>query len=125
MSAMMLALAGARPAAGAAGGVTPNALPWKVIYGITPASTQPLQVTGITNPITVSASLAGGASLAHILNGAVTAYSGPFVVNLNDYLAWQVSGAFGTDYSGTITVTNTTDSGALLAHVTYILHGSF
>ncbi len=75
-------------AAGGSGGVTtPATLAWSDIYGEDSGSTQTLAVTGITTAIQLSAAKTGGGLLSYILNGAYSAYTGPFNVRPNDTLA--------------------------------------
>ena len=109
-------------AAGGSGAVASN-LTWGDIYGEDSGSTQALAVTGILSPIQVTASRTGLGVLNYILNGTFAPYTGAFIVNPNDRLAWAVSLNGSADRSGVITVTNTS-AGAVIDQFGYTIYAS-
>jgi|GEM_PF-3286285 len=118
----MMALATGQIGAGApglGGSVHISTLPaWTSITGIV-AGTSNGQTLAITNPVTLSAAIVGGGSLGYLLNGTYYFYGGPFVVHPSDILVWSVvvGGASG---AGTVTVTNTSDTGSpVIATINY------
>jgi hypothetical protein len=126
----------ARAAAGGGGGggdVTPNAVNWANVtnWAPGPVQTSMLQITGITEPITLRVNLAissfGGMyenfnhkfsvqSTASFGTGTAIANNGTFTVSNNQYLGFSNQGFSGnvptmyTDW----TITNTSDSNTVL-----------
>ena len=104
------------------GVVTPSpALVWSNVAGSLIGSTQALTVLGITQAISVSATNSGASSLIYTLNGTSKTYTGAFPVHAGDTLGWQLYG-IGT---GTVTVNNQSNAGALLAGFTYLITGIY
>lgn len=122
----------ARVAAGG-GDVTPNAVNWANVqeYAPGPVQTSMLQITGITEPITLRVNLViasiGGLyenfnhkfsvqSTASFGTGTAIANNGTFTVSNNQYLGFSNQGVSGnsptmfTDW----TITNTSDSNTVL-----------
>jgi hypothetical protein len=124
MSAPLIALAGTGGSGGGGGGGdVPNPLAWYDIYGIGSGATQELTVTGISVAISISAAQAGTGHLSYILNGVTSSYTGQFLANVNDTLAWLVTTGVAAR-SGTITVSNLTAGGTVLRVINYALSGS-
>lgn len=111
-------------AAGIAGGgdVTPNAVNWANISSATsPAANANQTVDGCSRSITISAANSGSGFLEYRLDsGSYVTYSAPFSVNAlaGQTLNWRVS-AFAGTVTGTITVTNDSDSSTTLDTFTY------
>ena len=125
MSGAVILSAGSAQMAGGGGGVViPNPLEWTDAYGDIIASTNLQTVSGITTPISVAASISGGGTLHLAQNGTGRVYSGPFLVNPSDTLVWSIVNVTTVSVSGTITITNSSDGGAVLDAPTYTATGS-
>jgi hypothetical protein len=116
MTGAVMALA-AGGASGAGGGAVPSPTPvWTTITGTFIGSSNTQTISGISGPISLTASVTGGAPLYYVQNGGgPVAYTGAFPVNPGDTLAWMIM----APGSGTVTVTNVSDSDATLATIPY------
>lgn len=123
MTGAVLALVGAVAAGGGAGpggGGTLGPLTWADIYGDYTANNTALTVTGITSFHSLTASRTGAAALYYVLNGTRLAYAGAFNVNAADTLGWQVvNNVRNTFKSGTVTVNDASNGGALVSTFNY------
>lgn len=101
------------------GGVTPDAVNWPDVSGTTVGSTGYQTITGITSPISLKITWTGAGTLIYLINGSVSAITngGSLTVNNSDTLAFNVSS--GTNVTGTVTVTNSSDSNTVLDTFTY------
>lgn len=102
--------------------VTPSPTPnWANCSGVLVASTNTVQIQAINAPITLMASWTGAGGLSAFVNGVQTVLTNPgsFVAHLNDEVSFQ---AFNVGASGTVTVVNTSDSGATLDTFTYAIY---
>ena len=120
----------ARAAAGGGGGgdVTPNAVNWANVIANAPGPVQTsmLQITGITETITLRVNLVlnGGfqnsnhkfsvQSTASFGTGTAIADNGTFTVSNNQYLGFSNEGSIVTTGSTDWTITNTSDSNTVL-----------
>jgi hypothetical protein len=121
MTGAIAAIAGTAGQSAASGVVVPSPTPvWTSIYGYDYGVTNSQTISGISAPISISASNSGAATLFYVLNGVSTLYTGAFTARDGDVLAWSVAVGL-TGKSGTITVTNGSDGGATLATITYVL----
>ena len=123
MTGMVLALATEGTAPGS-GSTAPGATSWASIYGTDVAYDSPVTITGITVPISITASKSStNGTILYQLNGNPYTYTGAFTVHPGDYLAWGISCAhIGT--VGTLTVTNATTSTVLEA-ISYAVFSSY
>ena len=116
----------ARAAAGGGGGgdVTPNAVNWANVVGVqsTFERTAMLQITGIDQTITLRVAHSGGATAAgYSVNSTATygtntniATNGTFTVSNNQYVGFQASIQFSGSATQSFTITNVSDSDAVL-----------
>ena len=117
----------ARAAAGGGGGgdVTPNAVNWA--NAVPPGNqtftrTAMLQITGITETITLRVVHSGGATAAgYSVNSTATygtntsiASNGTLTISNNQYLGFQASIAFTGSATQSFTITNVSDADAVL-----------
>lgn len=104
------------------GDVTPNAVNWANISSASsPAANANQTVNGCSRSITISAANSGSGFLEYRLDsGSYVTYSAPFSVNAlaGQTLNWRIS-AFAGTVTGTITVTNDSDSSTTLDTFTY------
>ena len=115
----------ARAAAGGGGGVTPNAVNWA---NAVPSGNQSftrtamLQITGITQTITVRVVHSGGATAAGYSVNSTSTYgavypitsNGTFTISNNQYLGFQASIQFSGGATQSFTITNVSDANAVL-----------
>ena len=103
--------------------VTPNAVNWANISSASsPAANANQTVNGCSRSITISAANSGSGILSYRLDsGSSTPYSAPFSVDAagGQTLNWQVAATLGNTVTGTITVTNDSDSSTTLDTFTY------
>lgn len=103
------------------GDVTPNAVNWAAVSGVSPQANANQTVDGCSRSITLSAVNSSSGTLKYSLaGGAFTAYLAPFSVDAaaGQTLRWQVESAIGTK-TGTVTVKNDSDGGTTLDTFTY------
>ncbi len=126
MSGAVILSAGSAQMSGGGGGVVviPGPLEWADAYGDIIATTNVQTVSGITAPISVAAAISGGGTLHLVQNGGGREYGGPFLVDPGDTLAWSIVNVSTVAVSGTITITNASDGGAVLDAPTYTATGS-
>lgn len=124
MSGAVILTAGMAQTAGGGGTVIPNPLEWTDAFGSVVASTNVQTVSGISVPISVLASKSGGGVLHYAQNGTGAAYVGPILVNPGDTLVWTIFNVGSLSVSGTITITNGSDGGAVLDAPSYTATGS-
>jgi len=115
----MAALSGA--GGGASGGGGLGTLSWANIYGSYAGSNPPLTIPAIPAAHTLTATKAGPGMLSYLLNGSSYAYSGGFAVHAGDALAWLVASSGGAGQSGSVTVNDASNGGALVGSFNYIL----
>lgn len=117
-------LIGSGSGGGGGGGgtdITPDAVTFNNFSDSAFASGNTVTITGINAPITVSLGFTGLANRQYAVNGSWKGYTASFTMNNNDTLTLGVS-FHGSSYvaqSGTITVTNVTDSNATLGSCSY------
>jgi hypothetical protein len=117
----------ARAAAGGGGGgdVTPAAVNWANVTGeYSNVTTSMLQITGITTTITIKVSFTGTQqnqkysvqSTASFGTGTAIANDGTFTVSNNQYVGFRADcgGACAVQKTSTWTITNVSDSNAVL-----------
>lgn len=103
------------------GTVVPGVVDWPDVSGVGAASTGNQTFTGLSTPITLQVDWTGGASLAYSLNGASFASltsGGSIIVQNTNTLGFAL---FGAGHSGTVTVTNISDSSTVLDTFTYVV----
>lgn len=106
--------------------VTPDAVNWPNISGVSPQSTGNQTITGIDATITLSAQVttvvqAGGIFSIFVNDSFVATFSttlAEFSVSSGDTVSFSVQPSFGT-VEGTVTVRNVTDSNTTLDTFTY------
>jgi hypothetical protein len=106
---------------GGGGGTTLDPLHWTNITGSFAGATNTQTISGITNPVSLSVVITGGATLRYDLNGTYANYTGAFNVVATDTLSWLVV-SVGSAHAGTITVTNATTS-TVVATISYSVSG--
>lgn len=111
-------------AAAPAWGGRPNALNWSAISGVDFASTNVQTISGLNGPISVAASHTGAGLLFYALNGLFNVYSGPFTVRNGDVLAWTVETSDSRRVAGTVTVSDVSAAGGILASFAYAVASS-
>ena len=114
----------ARAAAGGGGGgdVTPNAVNWANVSGAQTTQTAMLQITGITETITLRVVHSGSLSnISYDVNstasfGTLTAIAsnGTFTVSNNEYVGFQAQINFSGSATQSFTITNVSDADAVL-----------
>jgi hypothetical protein len=123
MTGAIAALVGAGGAGG--GGGTVGALSWGSISGSQAGSNAALTITGISSAHSFEAGpSSGGVSLGYTLNGTYVAYTGAFNVHNGDTLGWTVVNNTKPTKSGTVTVTDLTDGGAVVDTFSYVVVGT-
>jgi hypothetical protein len=108
---------------GGGGTVVPDTLSWANIIGEEVGENAALTIAGITVPINIQGSLTGNGDLFYIHDGTYSASGAVFAVNDGDTLAWGVSNSGFSPVSGTVTVTNVSDSDTVLDTFTYRVTG--
>lgn len=99
--------------------VTPNPISWPNISGINIGSTGDQTITGFGAPISLEVTFTGSGLIRYQLNdGALTtiASGSSFTAHNNDKI-----GFFSGAGSGTVTITNLSDSSTVLATFTYFV----
>lgn len=117
------AIVGGGGGGGIGSDVTPDAVNWPNCSGVVTASTPPQTISGIDTTITLSITWTGAGSLGVSKTGSAGAATGSnptsVPVSNGDTLAFILSGV-GT--SGTVTVTNVSDSSTVLDTFTYAVY---
>ncbi len=116
MSGIIDVLAAAGQALGSGG--TPTTPDWTGIYGFDVAYTNNATMAGYTGSISISASRTGSGTLYYVLNGSSFLYTGAITVPVGATLGWGISIPGSVTCSGTITVTDNTNS-TTLATIAY------
>jgi len=125
LTGAVLALVGAGVGGGESGGGTLGALAWANIFGVGGGSNEALTITGITSPHTLTATITGTGLLYYTLNGATLApYAGGIACADSATLGWTIINPSTSRASGTITINDASDAGALVDSFSYSCSGS-
>lgn len=121
MAGAILATGGGSVGAGAGGGVVISPAPvWPNISDAIIGATGDQTISGISVPVSLTATMTGGGVLYYSLNdGTVINYAGAFTVHNGDKLNWLVAGS---GVSGSVTVNNQSNGGATVATFTYVVY---
>jgi len=125
--ALMALAAGGTGGGGGGDGDVPSPTPsWNDVYATNSGATNYQTISGITVPLTITATDTGGSLLYYSLNGQYNVYTGGFTVHAGDVLNWipqntPAERASMTRLTGTVTITNVTDSNTVLDTFSYSL----
>lgn len=110
------------------GDVTPNAVNWAAVSGVSPQANANQTVDGCTRSITISMAKSGTTGTTSIVeyriaSGSYVTYTAPFSIDAlaGQTLNWRVQLAAPGAGTGTITVKNDSDASATLDTFTYNL----
>jgi hypothetical protein len=103
--------------------VTPNAVNWANVSGVSPQANANQTIDGITSSISISLTGMDVNTLAYyrINSGSYVLYTAPFSVSNGQTLNFQMQALPATSPSGTITVRNDSSGSATLDTFTYSL----
>ncbi len=119
MSGAILAALGLGTGGAGGGDVVPAAVNWTDVYDIAVGSTNLQTITGISRPISRSASLTGSGGLQTVVNGASHPYAGAFTVAAGNTVAFLIVNTGIMTVTGTVTIANVSGGGTVLDTFNY------